>query len=55
MTVGNAITKNKSRQIFYSNPKNRQGVKNGKSHKKWFDKECRLQKRKTNKLDNKKT
>ena len=53
MTVGNAITKNKSRQLFHSNPK-RQGIKKGKSHKKWFDEECRLQKRKTNELANKK-
>ena len=53
MTVGNAITKHKSRQIFHSKPK-RQGVKKGKSYKKWFDKECRLQKRKINELANKK-
>ena len=53
ISAGKFITKDKSKKLPNSNPK-KQGTKRGKSHKKWFDKECMFQKRKTNKLANKK-
>ena len=52
--TGKAIlTKVRNKQPLLSN-NIRQGIRKGKPHKKWFDKECRFQKEKTNKLANKK-